>query len=163
MGYFSNFPLVRYNGTGLQVNLTRRTTVASTIKNNEAYYYAYTVSEGDTPENLADRFYDDVNLAWVILDFNNIVNVFEEWPKDQAELDSYVQEAYENPYGIHHYVSLEGDIVDYQTQPSWNRIPVTNYEHETEVNDAKRDVKLVLPEYVNDIVNLQKDLIKGLV
>lgn len=162
MGYFSNFPLVRYNG-GLQVNLTRRSTVSSAFKNNEAYYYAYTVTEGDTPENLADRFYDDVNLAWVILDFNNIINVFEEWPKSQYELDMYIQEAYENPYGVHHYVSLEGDIVDHGTQPSWNRIPVTNYEYETEVNDAKRYVKLVLPELVNNIVSQQKDLIQGLV
>lgn len=162
MAYFNNFPLVRYNGS-LQVNLTRRSTVSSIMKNDEAYYYAYTVSDGDTPENLADRFYDDVNLAWVILDFNNIVNVFDEWPKEQSEFDSYVQEAYENPYAVHHYVSIEGDIVDPLTQPSWNKIPVTNYEYETEVNDAKRDIKLVLPEYVNNIVSQQKDLIQGLV
>lgn len=162
MGFFSNFPLVRYNGS-LQVNLTRRSTVSNSFKNNEAYFYKYTISEGDTPENLADRFYDDVNLAWVILDFNNIVNVFEEWPKSQYELESYIQEAYENPFAVHHYVSLEGDVIDYSTQPSWNRIPVTNYEHETEVNDAKREVNLVLPEFVNNIVAQQKDLIRGLV
>lgn len=162
MGYFSNFPLVRYSGS-LQVNLTRRSTVSAAMKNNEAYYYKHTVGEQDTPENLADRFYDDVNLAWVILDFNNIVNVFDEWPKNQYELESYILEKYENPYGIHHYVSLEGDQIDPAMQPAWNRIPVTNYEYETEVNDGKRDIKLVLPEYVNIIVGQQRDLIQGLV
>lgn len=156
--YFTAFPLVRYNNA-LQVNLTRRVNILESMKNDPAYFYEYNVGDGDTPENLADRLYDDINMAWIILQFNNIVNVFEEWPKAQWEFDSYVNKTYEDPYGIHHYVSLDGDFVDPATAPSWNRIPVTNYEWETVLNDSKRSIKLVLPEFVNTIVNRHKELI----
>lgn len=159
MSYFTAFPLVRFNGA-LQVNLTRRVGVSQAIRDNPAYYYEHTISDSDTPENLADRFYDDVGLAWVILQFNNIINVFEEWPKPQWEFDSYVNATYEDPYAIHHYVDYDGNEVDYNTAPAWERIPVTNYEYETELNDAKRKLKLVLPEYVNVIVNRHKELIQ---
>lgn len=159
MSYFTAFPLVRYDGS-LQVNLTRRVGVTQSMKNDPAYYYEHMIGDGDTPENLADRFYDDANLAWVILQFNDMVNVFEEWPKPQWEFDSYVNMKYENPYGIHHYADYDGNEVDFNTTKSWERIPVTNYEYETELNDAKRKIKLVLPELVNTIVNRHKEIIQ---
>jgi len=159
MSYFTAFPLVRYDNS-LQVNLTRRVGVSQAMKNNPAYYYKHNIGDGDTPENLADRFYDDVNLAWVILQFNDIVNVFEEWPKPQWEFDAYVNANYDDPYAIHHYVDLDGNRVDYETTKSWERVPVTNYEFETWINDAKREIKLVLPELVNTIVNRHKEIIQ---
>jgi hypothetical protein len=159
MSYFTAFPLVRYDSS-LQVNLTRRVGVSQTMKNDPAYYYEHNIGDGDTPENLADRFYDDVNLAWVILQFNDIVNIFEEWPKPQWEFDSYVNATYEDPYAIHHYVDYDGKEIDFSTAKPWERIPITNYEHETELNDAKRKIKLVLPELVNTIVNRHKEIIQ---
>lgn len=159
MTYFSAFPFVRFNNM-LQVNLTRRVGVLESFKSNPAFYYEHTLDDSDTPESIADKLYDNGELAWVVLQFNNIVNVFDEWPKPQYELDSYVKEKYENPYGIHHYVDLDGNEIDYATTPSWNRMPITNYEYETVVNDSKRKIKLVLPELVNTIVSRHKELIQ---
>lgn len=159
MGYFSAFPLVRYGNT-YQVNLSRRVGVIESYKSNPAFYYEYSVNDSDTPESIADKLYDDVELAWVILQFNNIVNVFDEWPKPQYELDSYVNEKYDNPYDVHHYVDLDGEEVDFAVTPSWNRMPITNYEYEMAVNDGKRKIKLVLPELVNTIVSRHKELIQ---
>lgn len=159
MGYFSAFPLVNYNNI-YQVNLTRRVGIIESFKSNAAFYYEYSINDADTPESIADKLYDDPELAWVVLQFNNIINVFEEWPKPQYELDSYVNEKYENPYAVHHYVDLDGNEVDFAVTPSWNRMPVTNYEYETLVNDNKRKIKLVLPELVNTIVNRHKELIQ---
>ena len=159
MSYFNAFPLVRYNGS-LQVNLTRRAGVTAAMKVDPAYYYEHNVGDGDTPENLADRFYDDVGLAWVILQFNDIVNIFEEWPKPQWEFDAYVNAKYDDPYAIHHYADYDGQEIDFSSAKPWERIPVTNYEYETELNDAKRKIKLVLPELVNTIVNRHKVLIQ---
>lgn len=159
MGYFSAFPLVRYDNT-YQVNLSRRVGVIESFKTNPSFYYEYSLNDADTPESVADRIYDDPELAWVILQFNNIINIFDEWPKPQYEFDSYVKEKYEDPYGIHHYADLDGNEVDFAVTPSWNRMPVTNYEYETMVNDGKRSIKLVLPELVNTIVSRHKELIQ---
>lgn len=160
MAYFSRFPLVRHDNN-LQVNLTRRVAIDPKFKNNPAVYFEYDVKDSDTPENIADRFYDDVDYSWVVLQFNDIVNVFEEWPKSQYELDQYILGKYDNPYGIHHYVSLStNEYVSPEVHPSYDRIPVTNYEYEVELNDAKRKIKLVLPELANEVVIAHKEQIE---
>lgn len=160
MSYFSRFPLVRYQGN-LLVNLTRRTGIPDSIKNDPAYYYEYTVDDSDTPEIVADKLYDDANLAWVILQFNDIVNVFEEWPMSQYALDQYINNKYVNPHSIHHYLSLTtGARVFPDTHPSYDRKPVTCYEHEVNINDDKRKIKLVLPNLVGTIVKRHKEIIQ---
>lgn len=160
MAYFSRFPLVNYGGL-LQVNLTRRVDFLDEFRNNPGAYIEYTIEEGMTPELLADRFYDDVNQAWVILAFNQIVNVFEEWPKGQKELESYIEEAYEDPNGIHHWKSLSsGVIVCPVVHPEYDRVPVTNFEYEVELNEKKREIKLLLPEFIGTVNDLHKRLMR---
>jgi len=163
MSYFNHFPLVNYGGT-LQVNLTRRVAIGDVFKTSPEYFYEYSVKEGDTPESLADQFYDDAELAWIVLDMNGIINVFEEWPKSQYELDEYVKDKYEDPQGIHHYVSLvSGMQVWPGVHPSYDMMPVTNYEYETQLNDDKRTIKLLLPDYVMTVVSRHREMmIKGL-
>lgn len=163
MAYFNHFPLVKYNGV-YQVNLTRRVSVGAAFKNNPEFYYDYSVKEGDTPESIADQFYDDAELAWIVLDMNGIINVFEEWPKTQYELDEYVKDKYDNPQGIHHYVSLvSGQRVWPEVHPAYDMMPVTNYDYETVVNDDKRVIKLLLPDYVQNVVANHRELmVKGL-
>lgn len=158
--YFSNFPLVRYNGE-LQVNITRRAGIANQFKSNPAYYVEYTIQESDTPEIIADKIYDDASLAWIVLDMNTIVNVFEEWPKSQQALEAYVKYKYADPYGVAYYISgASGIVVDPLVNPAWDNIPVTHYEHEHKLNEAKRNIRLLLPDYVGAITSRHKELMR---
>jgi hypothetical protein len=160
MAYFSNFPLVNYQNT-LQVNLTRRVDIASMFKQNEKYYLEYSVRDGETPEMIADRFYDDAQLHWIILLMNDILNPFYDWPMSQLALESYINEKYDNPNGINHYISVStGNRVDPQLNPVYDTRPVTNYEYETDLNDEKRNVKLLLPEFTGIVMNRQKELMR---
>lgn len=160
MSYFNRFPLVNYQGQ-LLVNLTRRAGIPESIKNNPSFFYEYHIDDSDTPEIIADKFYDDSSLAWVILQFNDIVNVYEDWPMSQYVLDRYINQKYVNPYSVHHYRSLMTNAVVFpETHPAYDRKPVTCYEHEVALNDAKRKIKLVLPNYVGTIVNRHKEVIQ---
>lgn len=160
MSYFSRFPLVEYNGL-LQVNLTRRTSVIDSMRSNPAFYINYSIPDGESPEMLADKIYDDAECSWVILMFNNIMNIFEEWPKSQYSLGEYIKYNYDSPSGIHHWVALSTDaIVDPATYPGYDRRPVTNYEYETSLNDQKRNIKVLLPQYVGDVKLLHKEMMQ---
>lgn len=160
MTYFSNFPLVVYDNA-LQVNITRRAGIANVFKNDPAYFVEYNVKESDTPEIIADKIYDDPSLAWVVLDMNNIVNLFEEWPLTQSALESYVNEKYPNPFAIHHYISASNNmIVDSTLNPTWDNVPVTNYEYEIEENEKKRNIKLLMPEYVGTVISRHQELMR---
>ena len=62
--------------------------------------------------------------------------------------------------GVHHYFDTElGYIVDAGYSAFTN--PVTNYQHEVDVNDAKRSIKVLGKLYVEAVVQQFTDLING--
>jgi len=61
---------------------------------------------------------------------------------------------------VHHYFDTElGYIVDEGYSAFTN--PVTNYQHEVDVNDAKRPIKVLGKLYVEAVVQQFTDLING--
>ena len=109
-------------------------------------------------------------LDWVVLTSANIINVRDEWPLDSREMYNYASNKYGKDLNqIRHYVTTEvkdssgrlvfpkGKVVDagfYNSRSSIiNRhnqpvAGVTNYEYETGLNDAKRDIYILDPKYL---------------
>ena len=168
MSYFKPFPLVLYPTPGSatelewQVNLTRRSGVPDRYKNDTRYYYTHSIRDHETPEILADKLYNNVNYAWVILQFNDIVDVYKEWPLSQNELLSFVNARYEDPYKIRHYVSVENpDLIVEEDHPRYDRMPVTYMDYEEQLNDKKRIIKLPQQEIVNLIVKSHNSIMRS--
>lgn len=160
MGYFNRFPLVNYD-KALQVNLTRRISMSNDFKTNPAVYYEYEIRDDDTPENLADRLYDDAELCWIILQLNSIVNIYEEWPRTQYELDEYINSKYDDPTGIHHWNAIStGERVCSALHPSYDRVPINNYKHELIENDKKRKIKLLMPDLAPSVAVAHRDQVQ---
>lgn len=160
MSYFSVFPLFRLTDNSLGMNITARTKIVATYKDKDGAFYEHSILDGETPEIIADKFYDDIELAWTILLFNDIHNIYTQWPADQQTLEAYIDEKYEDPNGVHHYESLAtGNIVG-SDWVSYDRFPVTNAEYEIAENDAKRNIKLLLPDYIGQVVSQHKDLMQ---
>ena len=164
MSYFRNIPFVldytiqgkKYTGQ----DLTRRTGIPDDVRNNQNVYLDYEVVDGETPEMIADRFYGDVSMFFVITMFNQIHDINEDWPVDNVSLQRYVERAYNDPYGIHHYESLAtGAIVD-ADHDEFDRYPVTNIEHETRLNNAKRRIRVPTPRYAAQINDSHKRVIR---
>ena len=78
--YFANFPIIPYDSVGnydfkFVTNLLKRVAIRSKVRVNTMLYDTYDVKEGETPEILADKLYEDAELHWVILLVNNITDV----------------------------------------------------------------------------------------
>jgi hypothetical protein len=92
-------------------NLFKRGKIKSDIFNNLSFFEKYSIQGDEKPYQLAQKFYGDPILDWVIFLSNNIINVEDEWPLpsnifDKVMLDKY--NSYENLYsGIHHYETNE--------------------------------------------------------
>ena len=76
MAYFSYFPKVEYDvrGTGnitVMTNLTKRVRLRDYVRLNSVNYDFYDVKAGETPEYIANEFYGDPELHWVIIITNN--------------------------------------------------------------------------------------------
>lgn len=165
MSYFNKFPFIKdYSIQGkfyTGMNITVRTGFGSDVKTNEQYYMDYNVKDGETPEMLADRMYDDASMYWVILMMNDIFDISDQWPLDSLSFERYLNRKYNNDlYETHHYESASsGNWVD-SDWPEYDRIPVTNYDYEIRLNDSKRKIKIPVPDVVLDIKKQQREKIR---
>jgi hypothetical protein len=96
--YFRKFPKIDYQFSDDMVrnytNLTIRPAVVEEVLSDYSNLESYTVQDKDTPETLAFDRYGDVNLHWVIMLTNNILNIYEDWPLTESALEEHLIEKY---------------------------------------------------------------------
>lgn len=152
--YFKSMPytfytLDDYKTAQLITNIMTRVVLSDEAKNLMSAYDEYDIKDGETPEILAAKLYNDANLHWIILHVNEIIDPRYEWPLSTNNLLKYCQSKYTNINGVHHYEDLNGNIVN-STAPG--AIPVTNYIYEDRVNEGKRRIKILKRRFVGQIV-----------
>ena len=163
-------------------NFFKRAKLRTDVFQDLTFFTKFNVIGDDRPDNVADNFYDDPTLDWIVLLSNNIVNIQSEWPLSQADFFTYLSEKYPDEnvlYSvIHHYEANEVKTsTDVIIIPSGIRVgvgqsvsffdeglnqqvtktnvasPVTNYMHEQKLNDKKREIFLLKPTYVNLLID----------
>ena len=177
MRYFNEFPIIDYNLSGVNGNTTkvtdifRRVKVRNKIASNVSLFDKLNVPEGDKPEDIAYKAYGDADYFWVVCLMNNIVNRYYDWPLDEYNFQRYVEDKYSNPDGIHHYeiTQLSGKQTsdgpsDYSHKLEVNSDTagaqsVSNIEYERRLQDQKRQIQLLRPEFLDEFIEEFKQLI----
>ena len=76
--YFDSFPVIRYGSTDGTIknvtNLLRRVAIRSKLKTNVSFFDTYDVKNGETPEIIADKLYDDPKLHFIIMLLNSVTD-----------------------------------------------------------------------------------------
>ncbi len=154
-------------------NIFKRAVIRTDIFNEVTAFTKYSVQGDERPDQVAYNFYNDSALDWVILTTNNIVHLRDEWPMGSADFLTYLNAKYtsEQLSNIHHYeTKIIRDSKGRLIQPEGLKVPaghsisfldngvlrtessLTSYtflEHETIVNDAKRNINILRSEYLN--------------
>jgi len=159
--FFAQFPTLQYDVTGsgeekLVTDILKRIRVHSNTLDNKVIYEKYEWEDVDRVDIIAHRFYGDSQLHWVIILINKTLNPFFGFPMSQQELIKFVNSKYGSLSDIHHYENDDGFQVN-STEVGAN--PITNLEHETTLNDAKRSIKILKPEFITDFVKEFRTLI----
>lgn len=183
MNYFEKFPLVWHTlEDGDQVllqNLTRRVSVVQKIKDIEGLLLPYTISDGETPRQFAQRFYGSFELFWVVLLVNGIIDPVSGWPKpEQRIIDELIdQYGMDGMYSTRHYVNEYG----IETDPMALRIAyglkgytddtiigdyglkaVSYHDYAIDQNDKLRSVQVLHPDYITGFVSqFEQELANG--
>ena len=165
-------------------NIFRRSKLRTDVDQSITAFNYYYVQEKQRPDVLAQDLYGDSELDWVILTTNNITNIRDQWPLDHNDLHDYMLEKYgseQNIAGIHHYetkkivdeynrvVMREGLEVDvdftFKYQNYTNSIvtvnpvsPITNYQYETKLNEEKRKIRTLKPQYLGAFISEHKQI-----
>ena len=119
MGYFNELPELQIlNRTKNQIsndetliikNFFKRAKLRDDIASVASAFEYYMITEGERPEEVAEKVYGDPELDWVILTTNNITDVQNEWPLNIDSLNKYMLDKYgsEEAYtDIHHYETI---------------------------------------------------------
>ncbi len=164
--FFDQFPTINYNLSGVNGNskevtdIFRRVKARSKIQDNVTLFDRYDVTDGEKPEDVAYKAYGDADYFWIVTLVNNIVNRYYDWPLDQKSFQDYIADKYSNPDGIHHYEVTQssgaqsGDgPADYSYKIEVNSDhagaqSVSNREYEQRLQDEKRQIRVLSPQYL---------------
>jgi len=124
-------------------------------------YDTYDVKEGETPEMIADKLYDNPELHWVILYINNITDRYHQWPMNFGQFNAFIDDKYTDINAVHHYeiaqtsgdTSIKIDIgTDTTGYSEADLTTITNYEFEVERQDTLRRIRLLDGAYIDQFI-----------
>ena len=194
MGYFRELPNLLYQSflpdkkSSLDYtevkNLFRRTKLRDDLQNVFTLFDKYEIPDEFRPENVAEDFYGNDELDWVVLTTAGIVNVRNEWPLNNRDIYDYSFEKYGDNLNATRFfetkeiknssgsIILEkGKVVDsdfvfkyYDTNGIVEvkgtnvRTGVSNYDYEVRLNEEKRSIFVLKPEYLQQFLNDFRDI-----
>ena len=193
MGYFRELPNVEYQSflsdslssqSYLTVkNLFRRNKLRDDLQNVFTLFDKYEIIEGARPDTVAEEYYGDAELDWVVLITAGIINVRDEWPLSNRELYNYANEIHgDSLNSVRYYKTTEvkdsvgrlilpaGKVVDgnftipkpdtsnEETSTLNPVIGVSNWEYEVLKNNKKSSIYLLKINYLQQLLNDMRDI-----
>lgn len=171
--YFKNFPKIQYPHRNavdgiiqykdLEVtDLSIRFKIIDKILKNTNTYYEYYWNDSDRVDIVADKYYGDANLSWIVMLSSNIFDWLFDLPMPENVFNDYlitkygITNVYELHQKIHHYEDISGIIIDFETYKrlnDYNKKAVSIYQYEFDLNESKRIIKLLSKEHVFKVLN----------
>jgi len=165
-------------------NLFKRAKIREDLLSSFTVFEKYVIVGDDRPDNVAYTYYNDAGLDWLILITNEITNIRTDWPMSQNDFNRYLTEKYTSSelYQVRQYETKEvrntsGELIlpsglvvnsDFTFQYMDGAIlktysslsSVTNFDYENRVNEGKRNITLIKPEFVRLVEKDLKNLFK---
>jgi hypothetical protein len=158
-------------------NLFRRAAIREDFFSRFVNFTKYKISGDDRPDNVAEKLYGSADLDWIILVSNNIIDIKNDWPMTEYDLNVYLNDKYSEDQlvKIHHYETIEwrdrnnqlivpaGQIVDENFKVEYlkgNQIvsvspirSVSYFEWEVQKNDDKRNINAPKTDVVSTMIS----------
>ena len=186
--YVNRLPNAKISDYITVKNLFKKNEIRPDIFNDATVFTEYQIKGDDRPDNVAFEVYEDSTLDWVVLLSNNIINIQTEWPLLQNDLDRFLLDkygTYEKLNAVHHYETKEikdsaGVVMvpqglhvasDYSITYWDSKVngyvaqtdvpePVTNYEYEMDIENRKRNIRLLKMNYMSIVREDMESLMK---
>jgi len=211
--FFNYFPKTLYsantntNNLDVVTNIIARFGFERKLKENSLAFYKYSIKDGDTPEIIASKYYQNPERHWIVLLFNDIIDPEYDWPLQHRTFIEFVDNKYSangaantpNQTGlawamstnnIHSYYKVitrtsEDDSIIEKIQVDANtyanvaasstnyvlqdgstitetitKETKTYYDYENELNEEKRQINLLKPEFIQQVEQEFRRIIK---
>ena len=167
-------------------NFFRRVKLREDLQNTLTVFNKYEIPMGLRPDNVAEELYGSANLDWVVITCAGIVNIRDEWPLNPDEIYNYSFNKYGDDLNeVRFYETKEiRDEQGHLVLPKGKRVNsnftvkyydnnlgtyviksgtdvrtgISNYVHETRINDNKRFIFVLKNEYLQQFLNDFRDI-----
>tara|TARA_B100000927_G_scaffold277107_1_gene258452 strand:+ start:1382 stop:2047 length:666 start_codon:yes stop_codon:yes gene_type:complete len=167
-------------------NFFRRTKLREDLQNVFTIFDKYEIPQGARPDNVAEELYGSAELDWVVVIVAGIVNIRDEWPLNSTEIYDYSFNKYGTELDDTRYFETkeirdsEGHLIlpkgkrvnsDFSVtyydaklaiyvtpSPTKTRTGISNYIHETRLNDEKRFISVLKNGYLQTFLNDFRDI-----
>jgi len=161
-------------------NIFLRGKLRDDLQSNFTVFTKYVIAERERPDQIAEKLYGDPGLDWIIITTANITNFQNDLPLTNQQLYDNIVETYGTGkddirfYRTTEVKDREGRLIlkaginvdENYTIPNPD-LPgalinpvegITNFEYETELNDAKKTIYVLRAEYVNQYIQDMRDI-----
>ena len=179
--FFQHYPQISYDITGAKpakyktaINAMVRAKLKNIVADDVVRYFGYSIPEAERPDITSYKIYGDVKFTWLIFLINDIHDPIYDWPLGSREFVTFIKSKYGSittaKNNIHHYeriirdrveatgtteaipqAKIEVDLTTYNALGSEEKDVVYSFNWEVDRNEAKRDIKLISPDYVSSI------------
>lgn len=176
--FFEHYKTTDYKLLGKTFNLTNitlRYKFRQNLTKNIYNFYDYFLKDGERLDHLSDMYYGDSKYVWVIVLSNDMIDPQFDIPRPYDEFRKYIINKYgsweQAATGVHHYerVSIYQNettkITDinppitisksvYESLPDKETKQVTILEYEEQINESKRNIKLLDVSQLHKVIDL---------
>ena len=179
--YFRSIPSTSYDIWGTEprnyqsvTNIMKRVKFKSETIEDISEYYPYIVKDGERPDIISYVQYDTVAFAYLIILINDVQDPIFDWPLSTQQFEQFIANKYgsldsamtttKNYYqivraevlrtGIAERIPEVKFIVDETTYNALDqtlRTTQTEYDWEDELNNDKKEIRLISPDFIHDI------------
>lgn len=171
MTYFKNLPMTTYELTGKTStvkDIFKRSVFISEYTPYTDMYTDYIVKDADSIESIAEKAYGSATFHWVIAIFNEIHDINLDFAMNMYSLQLYCEnkygtDLYKTKYWVDSDNNISGEYKEYYVgfvspenpgvEGNQEFTPITFFDYENYINDEKRKIKLLRPEFLGDFVS----------
>lgn len=124
--FFANLPYTIHNGK-VAPNIAKRISLPNELSSNVFLFHKYQIEDGDRPDTIAFFYYGSPFLDWLVLLANNIIDLKNEWPLTNFQLDRVIAKEYGS------IATAMNTVVHYVKNTSFEPITQSAYENLTPV------------------------------
>ena len=124
--FFNKFPVITYANANC-IDITKRVVIDSTLRNNPIAYDEYTLKNSTRADTIAENYYDDPAMEWMLFLVNGIVDPYYGWNLSSFDFNEHLIKKYGS--------------VEFATQK------ISHYE-----NNYKNDVGEISVDYYENII-----------
>lgn len=108
----------------------------------------FIVKNGERPEIISYKLYGTTKYDYLILLFNDIESIYDDWPRDDETLKKYIEKKYGSVSAANEIGYWYTGSNDQVSETFWNTLTETNkytrtfYEYEIYLNDEKAKISV---------------------